>query len=900
MKMKKARSKFLSVFLVLSLVVACFGIQATAVSGNSYLFTDYCNGKSMAKNGWVNSNNAVNYKNGRIMSNYNNTALLKNRVDDPMSWSNYTYSATVNISNIKNGTNEQNVTDGTNNFNATLIFGYTVDDSGNYKQYEFRYLYSGTKQTGTVSLLKRSTESGAQTKDTATKTLNFEFNKDYVFTVVVSGGKADCYIDKELYCTMSLTDEEIVGTIGLVSDSQRVYFDDIKVMKNSSSEVSISYDFGQLDHTPNTGTKQMRALGFDTLGTTAPSYDFGKDSDAIRIKNPSAAAVLKNINGCFDWTNYTAETNFSISETKINGVTKLSKPTPYAGIEVAVNESGAGLEWTIANIDDATPTYQARLYDRANKVSIGTANILNVSFDKTINLKTVMINKTIYCYVNGVLYLTYTANETLKGTVGLYGGGTTTTYYDLSINASGNEKPIFDSNYTFTPSASSVKSSSVQEVSTGANNSLHIENGYLTAPAGGYAQTKTAYTDGYVEAKFALNSITTTKTTSYPISLMGRYVNSSNYVGVRIKVAISGTEDNKTYTPTLEWSRQDANAPSGYTNMTSKICDLTDFSFGMTEYTLRLEVLGDYCAVYLNNELKAERLINSNLASGKFRMEYYSNVAAGDVLVSQLKAVEKDSVKLTLNNDKLSVKKLNAFTKVGDTNSFYKTDYEPGVGITITVNPLNGEQLKAGSLKAVFNDGSFVNIVGRPGNYDEQVGLGEGNKFVLIAPSEDFELTAEFVSLEETDFNFATVASSTNESANKIRFLNRLYLPESASGEKLSTTVSFNGDEYEIVDYGSLVVPTVLLNTTSTNLDINAVSNPSVKAKKVSVLDNGFIYDKTNAYIDFTCMITEITADNFARNYSCCAYVELTPAGGGESTFVYSDLVTASVQSLFD
>lgn len=218
-----------------------------------------------------------------------------------------------------------------------------------------------------------------------------------------------------------------------------------------------------------------------------------------------------------------------------------------------------------------------------------------------------------------------------------------------------------------------------------------------------------------------------------------------------------------------------------------------------------------------------------------------------------------------------------------------------GEFVDVTVEPDDGYMLAAGSLKYYYDDGSVQRIITQPPTTKK--GSGDGNVFRLTMPASDITITAEFVNKSSTDFSMATIAAAIrydeNADVNGIRFLTRLYLPTTEKKE-VSKEIKYNGKDYTIAEFGSLIVPTSVLG--QKELDMDAVTDQSVHAIKAAAYPNGMLYDLNSNYVDYT-VVMNLTPDLLDREYVVRAYVKLDDGKGGIEYF-YSNYEYRSANAL--
>ena len=157
-----------------------------------------------------------------------------------------------------------------------------------------------------------------------------------------------------------------------------------------------------------------------------------------------------------------------------------------------------------------------------------------------------------------------------------------------------------------------------------------------------------------------------------------------------------------------------------------------------------------------------------------------------------------------------------------------------------------------------------------------QKGSGSGEQFRFLMPDADVTVSATLraaVNMQAKD-GMATLAASVKPENNGLRFLTRVYLEDG----KLRV-----GDAlYSIEGMGTQIAPTDLIG--GDNWD-SAVDIPAV-----------ILYDKTEKYVDFTGVLSNLKTGNRSREFSARGYV--TYNNGTSSVTVYTDAVYATYSVL--
>ena len=231
-------------------------------------------------------------------------------------------------------------------------------------------------------------------------------------------------------------------------------------------------------------------------------------------------------------------------------------------------------------------------------------------------------------------------------------------------------------------------------------------------------------------------------------------------------------------------------------------------------------------------------------------------------------------------------------------------DGETAQTVTVTATPSNGYLLVPGSLKYTTGNGIVKRVLNK-----DSIGFGEGagNTFAFEMPNENVAITAEFVSVLDTDFAWGTVGTAVHTNGagtnDGIRFLNRIQLEafdETAEGY----TFTYNGEAYTVKEIGLLLKRTEATYTLDLETYHNLthdVTDGSAKMWGVSVYNSDTnvmrAVDYTDTYVDFSiAMITSTPNEEFCeRLYTARSYIVLEK--GGEQTVLYANERTDSVNT---
>lgn len=245
------------------------------------------------------------------------------------------------------------------------------------------------------------------------------------------------------------------------------------------------------------------------------------------------------------------------------------------------------------------------------------------------------------------------------------------------------------------------------------------------------------------------------------------------------------------------------------------------------------------------------------------------------------------------------------------------SDNQNGMTV-ITVNPDQGYQIVAGSLKYTDENGVVRNVIGR---YNDD----NANEFVIYDSDSSVKVTAEFTDMSVTSITTATIGSNLHtfddtvsgiERIDGVRFLTRLYMPISDFNPQADTiTVKYNGNTYTVEDYGALMVPTTIMDGQGIAYrDLSFDNMNQLTAKCVSA-KSGAIYYNSQDYLDFTVVVkvpktNKTGADRdtyynkyYAREYVLRSYVVLRPEGATDSSpdiTIYGESFTDSINNVVE
>ncbi len=223
-----------------------------------------------------------------------------------------------------------------------------------------------------------------------------------------------------------------------------------------------------------------------------------------------------------------------------------------------------------------------------------------------------------------------------------------------------------------------------------------------------------------------------------------------------------------------------------------------------------------------------------------------------------------------------------------------------GTIVSVTAQPADGYVMKPGSLKYVSKDGTEVKILNQSLT-DSTFGGGTGHTFEVKMPEGTAEVTAEFVSADNTTFLVDTIGTSLHETEwlgyDGIRFLTRMNLATTFDPNADALTVKYNGVDYEIVEIGSL------LKRYEEGVELT-IDNKRWQSKAYVKGGTMSLIDYTDSYIDFTVVMmkgSSLSSDVFkARQYTARGYVVLEGENGDQVTLLSNTQLTNSVNDILE
>lgn len=368
---------------------------------------------AMVKNGWTTdmNNTTASYNNGSNYTIPSNSSvavmLLTNGVSKADFWRDYSVSADFSFG------------EGTLNSNTmrpTLVARAT---NKVYTGYEFGIRINSS---GVCYILNRKT-SGDGSVASLNKTQYFELERNTVYhlTLTVFGDNIYCYSNNELI--FNLTDTVYSrGYAGFrMSESKTgipVSMDDFSVdTYNEQTETAIfSDDFSSYtQQTPALKAAAMRANGWSGFSNAVANYA-ANGAYTVPAGSGSVHFISSGAADARLWGDYTASAQLTVSDGEISS-------DIYAGISVRCNEvEYSGYEYSIFLLSDGSTG--VRLYRRKNvdgtvKNSTLAIKALNISRNKTYELKIKVEGSSVICYLDGQEVLTATDSSYVGGCMGI-------------------------------------------------------------------------------------------------------------------------------------------------------------------------------------------------------------------------------------------------------------------------------------------------------------------------------------------------------------------------------------------------------------------------------------------------------------------------------------------------
>lgn len=194
-----------------------------------------------------------------------------------------------------------------------------------------------------------------------------------------------------------------------------------------------------------------------------------------------------------------------------------------------------------------------------------------------------------------------------------------------------------------------------------------------------------------------------------------------------------------------------------------------------------------------------------------------------------------------------------------------------GESVLVTATPNTGYSLMVNSILA---NTTAVNVL----NQEDTT----GSVFEFRMPAEDVNITSEFA--DKNAENIAALGAQIRlDSPAGLRFVTRMYN---------TNTVLVNGEACNIVEYGTLVCPSDILNG-------QALTCETVNASKCAAYS---LFSDNSEYKEFTVVLTGISESNKTRLISIRSYIKYQKSNGTIG-YTYSNLIERSwsqVESLIN
>lgn len=204
----------------------------------------------------------------------------------------------------------------------------------------------------------------------------------------------------------------------------------------------------------------------------------------------------------------------------------------------------------------------------------------------------------------------------------------------------------------------------------------------------------------------------------------------------------------------------------------------------------------------------------------------------------------------------------------------------------IVVEGEEGFELKAGSLKAIDEDGN-VYVPTRVG-FREDATITDRYE---IPTDDPVVLVYEFVKPTLKAPNIGNIGTSINQEADGLRFVSRFTRVTKDDGKEY---LVLGGTEYEIADYGMLVAFASVVEANDGVLDI-ALSETYSYVKKISIYkETKLYYDLCDAHVDTSVCIIGLDNVTDGRTTDITARPFVTVLVDGQEQTLYADAFTSN------
>ncbi len=190
------------------------------------------------------------------------------------------------------------------------------------------------------------------------------------------------------------TASTLQGSVGVGTWNTAAYFEDVKIVNNDTGEVLGEQDFSSDTLSDWTKVSDGRwSISNGKLYQTSTSTDTGTYST-------TGSAMYY---GSSDWTNYT----FTVKATKTSGDEGFLIP-------IAVTDKNNNYFWNIGGWGNTTSCLQSVQDGTKSEAIGGTSKDVTIETNQTYELKVVVTETNIQCYIDDVLYIDFTPSANAK------------------------------------------------------------------------------------------------------------------------------------------------------------------------------------------------------------------------------------------------------------------------------------------------------------------------------------------------------------------------------------------------------------------------------------------------------------------------------------------------------
>ncbi len=232
-----------------------------------------------------------------------------------------------------------------------------------------------------------------------------------------------------------------------------------------------------------------------------------------------------------------------------------------------------------------------------------------------------------------------------------------------------------------------------------------------------------------------------------------------------------------------------------------------------------------------------------------------------------------------------------------ETDSSEDSYVQPAEGeiVTVKVTPKSGYLMVPGTLTYTDANGKKVKILNESLT-ENTFGGTAGNSFQFKMPANGTQVTAQFVSTADQTFAMDTIGTSLRVkddgvTYDGIRFLTRMNMATKFDEEEQTLMVSFGGEEYEIVEFGSLLKR----YEENEGVEVELTKENALWTSTAYTKGSGMrLIDYTENYVDFTSVMITNHQD---RTYTARGYVVLENAEGQQQTVYCASQLSNSIAS---